>query len=177
MKFILSIGPQTTKQEGFFQIDLEDDAVQNMLIAYNGEARWPDKITPYSLPPPPPKTEVVELSDEEKIVIANEQQKADYLKNSAIASVATIALLAFGFTTDSPGATSLLATFCLAGLAGYQVVWGVAPALHSPVSVVINNAPTQLFPTELTGLHDIVDGCDQCNQWHDSCRWNAVARP
>ena len=43
-KFILSIGPQTTKEKGFFQIDLEDDAVQNMLISYNGDARYPGMI-------------------------------------------------------------------------------------------------------------------------------------
>ena len=43
-KLILSIGPQTTKEKGFFQIDLEDDAVQNMLISYDGEARYPGKI-------------------------------------------------------------------------------------------------------------------------------------
>lgn len=43
-KFVLSIGPQTTKEKGAFQIDLEDDAVQNMLISFNGEARWPDKV-------------------------------------------------------------------------------------------------------------------------------------
>jgi len=54
-KFLLSIGPQTTKEKGIFQIDMEDDAVQNMLIAYDGVARWPDKITPFSPPPPPPK--------------------------------------------------------------------------------------------------------------------------
>lgn len=42
-KFILSIGPQTTKEKGVFQIDLDDDAVQNMLISYNGEARYPGK--------------------------------------------------------------------------------------------------------------------------------------
>ena len=39
MKFILSIGPHATKQEGVFQIHFGDDAVQKMLIAYkyNGE--------------------------------------------------------------------------------------------------------------------------------------------
>merc|ERR1719506_1070025 len=31
-----------------------------------------------------------------------------------------------------------MATFGLAGLAGYQVVWGVAPALHSPLMAVTN---------------------------------------
>jgi len=34
--------------------------------------------------------------------------------------------------------TSLLGTFVLAGAAGYQVVWGVVPALHTPLMSVTN---------------------------------------
>lgn len=139
-KFILSIGPQTTKEKGVFQIDLEDDAVQNMLISYDGEARWPDKITPFS-PPPPPKTddaEIVELTPEEAKALADEESKAAFVKNSLTASLAAAALVAFGLTADSPSSVNLLATFALAGLAGYQVVWGVAPALHSPLMAVTN---------------------------------------
>jgi len=140
-KFILSIGPQTKKEKGFFQVDMEDDAVQNMLISYKGEARWPDKITAYNPPPPPPKKEeeqVVEMSVEEKLALANEEQKADFVRNTALASLAAAALLVFGYTADSPSSVSLMATFALAGLAGYQVVWGVAPALHSPLMAVTN---------------------------------------
>jgi NAD(P) transhydrogenase len=136
----LSIGPQTTKENGVFQIDLEDDAVQNMLISYNGEARWPDKIIPFA-PPPPPKTttaEVVELTPEEAKALADEESKADFVKNSLTASLAAAALVAFGLSADSPSAVNLMATFALAGLAGYQVVWGVAPALHSPLMAVTN---------------------------------------
>jgi NAD(P) transhydrogenase len=139
-KFILSIGPQTTKEQGVFQIDLEDDAVQNMLISYNKEARWPDKITPFS-PPPPPKVEAEEeivLSEEEQLALANKQQLEVFVKNTGLASLAAAALLAFGLTADSQESVSLLATFALAGLAGYQVVWGVAPALHSPLMAVTN---------------------------------------
>mmetsp|Transcript_30063 Transcript_30063/g.46103 ORF Transcript_30063/g.46103 Transcript_30063/m.46103 type:complete len:1120 (-) Transcript_30063:54-3413(-) len=139
-KFILSIGPQTTKEKGMFQIDLEDDAVQNMLISYAGEARWPDKINPYQLPPPPPKaeSEEEELTEEERMIMVNEQQKASFIKNTGIASLAAAALLSFGFAADSESTVSLMATFALAGLAGYQVVWGVAPALHSPLMAVTN---------------------------------------
>ncbi|KAL7525811.1 hypothetical protein ACHAWF_001514 [Thalassiosira exigua] len=61
------------------KIDLEDVAVQEMLISYDGEARWP------------------------------------------------LALLA-----DFGG------HLALDGLVGYQVVWGVAPALHSPIMAVTN---------------------------------------
>ena len=139
-KFVLSIGPQTTKEKGVFQIDLDDDAVQNMLISYNGEARWPDKITPFQ-PPPPPKTttaEVVELTPEQQLALAEEENREKFFKNAMIASVASAALVAFGLTTDSPSAVNLMATFALAGLAGYQVVWGVAPALHSPLMAVTN---------------------------------------
>lgn len=139
-KFILSIGPQTTKEKGYFKIDMEDDAVQNMLIAFKGEARWPDKITPFS-PPPPPKietTEIVELSPEEKKEVVDKESRDAFVKNTAIASIAAVALAAFGLSTDSPSSISLMATFALAGLAGYQVVWGVAPALHSPLMAVTN---------------------------------------
>jgi len=139
-KFILSVGPQTTKEKGVFQIDLNDDAVQNMLISYGGEKRWPDKITPYS-PPPPAKTEtetMVEMTEEEVLRAANLKQKEAFTKNAGIASLAAGALIAFGFGADSHDSISLMASFALAGLAGYQVVWGVAPALHSPLMAVTN---------------------------------------
>ena len=139
-KFLLSIGPQTTKEKGIFQIDMEDDAVQNMLISYNGEARWPDKITPFNPPSPPTVAtdDAEELSEEDILLIANEKQKAVFIRNAGIASVVVLALLAFGINADSSDDVSLMATFALAGLAGYQVVWGVAPALHSPLMAVTN---------------------------------------
>jgi NAD(P) transhydrogenase len=139
-KFILSIGPQTTKEKGVFQIDLKDDAVQNMLIAYEGEARWPDKITPFT-PPPPPKSDIaeeIELTEEERTELATQESKDDFARNTGVASLAAAVLLAFGLTGDSPDSVQLAATFALAGLAGYQVVWGVAPALHSPLMAVTN---------------------------------------
>ena len=111
-----------------------------MLITYNGEKRWPDKITPYS-PPPPPKQdakEVVTKSEEEVMAENNAEQLQSFVQNTSIATLAAAALLAFGITSDSPDAISLMSTFALAGLAGYQVVWGVAPALHSPLMAVTN---------------------------------------
>jgi len=139
-KFILSIGPQTTKEKGVFQIDLADDAVQNMLISYAGEKRFPDKITPYS--PPPVKTQavevVVEKSPEELMEEANEAQKASAMKNAQISSLVAAALLAFGLSATDHDSVALVSSFALAGLAGYQVVWGVAPALHSPLMAVTN---------------------------------------
>ncbi len=111
-----------------------------MLISYNGEARYPDKIVPFNPPPPPSKVEeeVIEKSAEELLAEANAIQRAEFVRNAGVASVAALGLLAFGYTSDSTDSTSLMATFALAGLAGYQVVWGVAPALHSPLMAVTN---------------------------------------
>jgi NAD(P) transhydrogenase len=138
-KFILSIGPQTTKENFVFQIDMNDDAVQNMLIAYDGEARWPDKITPFQPPPPPvvAAMDEVVLTTEGRAALAEAKQKETFVKNAGFASVAASALVAFGLGADKDSVT-LLSTFALAGLAGYQVVWGVAPALHSPLMAVTN---------------------------------------
>jgi NAD(P) transhydrogenase len=137
-KFLLSVGPQTTKETGVFRIDLKDDAVQNMLISTNGKKRWPDDITPFAPPPPPKAEEIATLSEEELQAQMDQKQKDSFVKNAGIASLAAAALLAFGATADSSDSVSLMATFCLAGLAGYQVVWGVAPALHSPLMAVTN---------------------------------------
>ena len=111
-----------------------------MLISYVGDARWPDKIKPFTTPPPT-KAQVetiVQLTPEEKKALLEQETRDGFLKNSLIASAAAAVLVAFGLTADSPSAVSLLATFALAGLAGYQVVWGVAPALHSPLMAVTN---------------------------------------
>lgn len=112
-----------------------------MLISYDGTARWPDKITPFT-PPPPPVSEKGEeelaLTEEQMLEIANEKEKAAFVKNAGFASLAAAGLLAFGLTADSANSVSLMCTFALAGLAGYQVVWGVAPALHSPLMAVTN---------------------------------------
>lgn len=139
-KFILSIGPQSTGEKGVFQIDMEDDAVQNMLISYEGEKRFPDKIIPYNPPPPPApkKEEIVEKTVEELAMEANELQKSNFIKNTGLASLAAAALVAFGVTASSHDSVGILSSFALAGLAGYQVVWGVAPALHSPLMAVTN---------------------------------------
>lgn len=121
-----------------FQIDLSDDAVQNMLISYEGMARWPDKITPFTLPPAPPQKEVVSKTPEEILQEKNEEQLQTFVKNTGFATLAAAALLLFGVSTDSHDTVSLMSAFAVAGLAGYQVVWGVAPALHSPLMAVTN---------------------------------------
>merc|ERR1719247_2459396 len=40
-KFLLSVGPQTTKEKGVFKIDHEDEAVRGMIVVVEGKLMWP----------------------------------------------------------------------------------------------------------------------------------------
>lgn len=55
------------------------------------------------------------------------------IKTSGIGSI-----LGFGAVSPNDNFTSMLTTFGLAGIVGYHTVWGVTPALHSPLMSVTN---------------------------------------
>ncbi|GMI12981.1 hypothetical protein TrLO_g11074 [Triparma laevis f. longispina] len=132
--FLLSIGPQTTKNKGYFHIDTSDEAVDNMMIIKDGKDRR-DDMTPYSPPAPKAVTEVSTLTPEEIQAEEAARHKDEFVQTIVYGSVAALALTLVG---AKGGASTLLGSFALAGLAGQQVVWGVAPALHSPLMAVTN---------------------------------------
>lgn len=47
-------------------------------------------------------------------------------------------LLSLGIVSPNPAFATMVTTFSLAGVIGYKVVWGVTPALHSPLMSVTN---------------------------------------
>lgn len=46
--------------------------------------------------------------------------------------------MALGVASPNPAFTSMLTTLGLSGIVGYHTVWGVTPALHSPLMSVTN---------------------------------------
>lgn len=46
--------------------------------------------------------------------------------------------LALGMISPNAAFTQMVTTFGLAGIVGYHTVWGVTPALHSPLMSVTN---------------------------------------
>jgi len=87
-----------------------------------------------AMPPPPqptppkPKTEAPVAKKKEP------SPMKDAMVSAAILTFAVIVGLGMGEGTSA----SLLTTFLLAGAAGYQAVWGVAHALHTPLMSVTN---------------------------------------
>ncbi|KIK08286.1 hypothetical protein K443DRAFT_672776 [Laccaria amethystina LaAM-08-1] len=125
-KFLLSLGGG-----GKFAVDLDDEVVRGSLIVHNGSILPP---VPRAMPPPvtPPPTAV---EDTAKATAVTPWQKAS--REVALVTGGMGGVLALGKTTGTAFMDSFF-TFGLAGLVGYRVVWGVAPALHSPLMSVTN---------------------------------------
>lgn len=114
-----------------FHIDLEDEVVRGAIVLRDGELLWPPprkeapkpverKERAPSVPPPPPKK-------------AHENTGASL---TVIAVALGILLLAGAFAP--PVFVGHLTVFVLACFIGWQVVWNVTPALHTPLMSVTN---------------------------------------
>jgi len=88
-------------------------------------------------PPPPDPTPVKkkEVKEAKAAVVVDPGKEA--LTTSLTVTGGSAAMIAASMGGD-PGFMMLLNTFGLAGAAGYQVVWGVQHALHTPLMAVTN---------------------------------------
>lgn len=122
-KFLLSIGPHTSKEPSYFHIDHEDEAVRGMLVLEKGTMMYPAPAPP---PPPAPK----ETKEVAPVVI---DYKAPYITGAKQAGMLSAGILAMGACAPNPAFSSMLTTFALSNIIGVQVVLGVSHALHSPL--------------------------------------------
>ncbi|KAG2488659.1 hypothetical protein HYH03_012821 [Edaphochlamys debaryana] len=131
-KLLLSAGPFTGAPKNTFRIDHADPVIRGSLVLEEGELRWP----------PPPN-----VIPQANTKVAKEEPKKETgpidlyepTKKSAITTSAAIAgALAIGMSAPNPAFSSMLTKFGLASICGYQTVWGVVPALHSPLMSVTN---------------------------------------
>ncbi|EFR01605.1 NAD(P) transhydrogenase [Nannizzia gypsea CBS 118893] len=130
-KFLLSMAP-VEKQYG---VDLEDEVVRGSIVTHAGSILPP---APRPAPPPPPAT-----PKKDDAAVSADTAKLELTPFQKVSrEVATVTggmgtALALGKFTG-PLFMSNVFTAGLAGLIGYRVVWGVTPALHSPLMSVTN---------------------------------------
>ncbi|KAI0721105.1 PNTB-domain-containing protein [Cerioporus squamosus] len=126
-KFLLSIGG-----DGRYAINLEDEVVRGAIVMQNGNLLPPAPRS--ALPPvaPPSAAKVAEAAEAKALTPWQKATREVALVTGGMGSV-----IALGKLTG-PAFMSNFFTFGLAGLIGYRVVWGVAPALHSPLMSVTN---------------------------------------
>ena len=92
---------------------------------------WP--WTPPAPPPPPPKPTAKVAP-----VMTEDDYKALYVASAKRGTYAAVGVLGLGLLAPNAAFTGMLSTFALSGVIGYQLVWGVAHSLHSPLMAVTN---------------------------------------
>lgn len=127
-KFLLSIG-----EKEHFDIRLEDEVVRGSIILKDGTLMWPPPVVPVSAQPVAPATQTVVKAAPLPPNPFNETLKSSLMLTSGLGT-----LLALGAAAPNPAFTTMMTTLGLSGLVGYHTVWGVTPALHSPLMSVTN---------------------------------------
>ncbi|KAJ6669922.1 hypothetical protein lerEdw1_000471 [Lerista edwardsae] len=139
-KLLKAISPD---KENYFY-DLKDDFDYGTLDhVVRGTVVMKDGKTIF--PAPPPKNIPQGVPVKQKTVAELEAEKAatvtPFRKTMTTASLYTTGLasiLGLGIAAPNSAFTQIVTTFGLAGIVGYHTVWGVTPALHSPLMSVTN---------------------------------------
>jgi H+-translocating NAD(P) transhydrogenase subunit alpha len=116
-----------------FRINLDDEVVRNALVVHEGTIVWPPPRK--EAPPAPPKPAATAPA----VVAAAAAGKEKTSRSGMATALALVAaaLLAIGHVAP-PAFLSHLTVFVLACIVGWQVVWNVTPALHTPLMSVTN---------------------------------------
>ncbi|KAI1929592.1 hypothetical protein LOZ58_002857 [Ophidiomyces ophidiicola] len=129
-KFLLSMTPE----EKHFGVDPADEVVRGSIVTHDGQILPP---APRPAPPPTPQSKAAptEVSKESAELALTPFQRVS--REVATVTAGMGSALALGKFTG-PLFMGNMFTAGLAGLIGYRVVWGVTPALHSPLMSVTN---------------------------------------
>jgi NAD(P) transhydrogenase len=125
-KYLLSMAPEPNT----FAVDLNDEVVRGSIVTLDGKI-IPTAPRPQLAPPPTKAPEVIP----EAVVALTPWQKTSREVAVVTGGMGSLALLG---KVTGPIFMSNMYTFALAGIIGYRTVWGVAPALHSPLMSVTN---------------------------------------
>jgi NAD(P) transhydrogenase subunit alpha len=128
----------TPEKDGVIVHDMEDDVIRGATLTHAKEVTFP---------PPPPKVAAIaaqpkkeapkELSPEEKAAQELAAFKQQTRNQVTLFAVGGAALLAVGLVAPASFMQHFI-VFVLAVFVGFQVIWGVAHSLHTPLMAVTN---------------------------------------
>jgi proton-translocating NAD(P)+ transhydrogenase subunit alpha len=115
-----------------FHVDLEDEVIRGALVVHAGEILGPPP-RPAAPPPRPEPSAAPAPRAPEPASPARARRAAPALALAAVA-----AFLALTGTFAPPSFIQHFTVFVLACFVGWQVIWNVTPALHTPLMSVTN---------------------------------------
>ncbi|MCJ7872475.1 Re/Si-specific NAD(P)(+) transhydrogenase subunit alpha [Phaeobacter sp. J2-8] len=127
----------TPEKDGQVNHNMEDDVIRGATVTHAGEITFP---------PPPPKVKAIaaqtkekpkELTPEEKRAAEVAEFKAQTKQQVTLLAVGAVLLLAVGLVAPASFMQHFI-VFVLSVFVGFQVIWGVAHSLHTPLMAVTN---------------------------------------
>ncbi len=116
-----------------WKIDMDDEIISRAMVTHQGKINWPPAPLPVS--PVKPKTPALSLEDSKNAI----EQRNKSIGKSMIIKLVCIGLLLFGLGQVAPSEfMQHLTVFVLAVFIGWQVIWNVSHALHTPLMAVTN---------------------------------------
>ena len=120
------------KKDGQINVDMDDEVIRGMTVVKDAKITWP---------PPPPRVSAVP-----KAPPANGAESSAHLEGAPkkstaqtlIALAAVVGLVLGLGVVAPPSFMGHFTVFVLAIFVGWQVVWNVTPALHTPLMSVTN---------------------------------------
>ena len=112
-----------------FHIDVNNEVVRNALIVHDGAIVWP----PPTKEPPPAAARTATAP----VAPAKPEPRQNRSGPAIALGLTAVILMALGLVAP-PAFLSHLTVFALACIVGWQVVWNVTPALHTPLMSVTN---------------------------------------
>lgn len=128
----------TPNKDGVLVHNMEDDVVRGATVAFAGTTTYP--------PPPPkiqaiaaqkPKTKIKEPTSEEKRINQAAAFKAQTRSQVTMIVIGTALLLLVGAIAPA-SFMAHFTVFSLACFVGFQVIWNVSHALHTPLMAITN---------------------------------------
>jgi H+-translocating NAD(P) transhydrogenase subunit alpha len=113
-----------------YKVDLDDEVIRGALVSHDGETTWPPPA-PAAAPTPAPTAPTAEAP---KVEADPTPKKSQGWLWWILLGAALV-----GIGIGAPGSfLSHFTVFVLACFVGWQVIWNVAPALHTPLMSVTN---------------------------------------
>ena len=128
----------TPEKDGQVVHNMEDDVIRGATVTHQGEITWP---------PPPPKVAAIAAQpkkDKPKELTAEEKRAKELAEFKAATKSQVTMLVAGGALMLLIGAYAPVSfmqhfvVFALACFVGFQVIWNVSHALHTPLMAVTN---------------------------------------
>jgi NAD(P) transhydrogenase subunit alpha len=116
-----------------YQVNEADEVVRGALVLKEGKITWPPPkvVNPSLVKAEPTKNSAIAVEKAEKTEVKQQNQSFVWI------ALITLALIGIGIGAPASFLTHLT-VFVLACIVGWQVIWNVSPALHTPLMSVTN---------------------------------------